>query len=179
MAFCLNCGAKIEEGAKFCFACGKAVIVVPSEPITPKAETYMHCSNCGEKLDRGTIFCSRCGTKQNESRSTKTFCSKCGAEIAEGINFCSKCGNAVNPAAVNSTAVNSPSMGAADTTEDVVITTDRKRHGFITFWLIASLISELILEFICRISPEFASEFLGMSVRTFVDGIITIANIYG
>ena len=33
MAFCSNCGAKIDEGVRFCSSCGKAVAGVPNESV--------------------------------------------------------------------------------------------------------------------------------------------------
>ncbi|GHU04166.1 hypothetical protein FACS1894147_09030 [Spirochaetia bacterium] len=35
MAFCVNCGTKLEEGAKFCLQCGTAVEV--GQPVQPQA----------------------------------------------------------------------------------------------------------------------------------------------
>jgi hypothetical protein len=40
MAFCTTCGAKIEEGVKFCSGCGKAVGGVPVESGVPVAPTF-------------------------------------------------------------------------------------------------------------------------------------------
>ena len=37
MAFCEKCGAKIEEGVKFCSSCGNTV-GAPNEPIQPQTE---------------------------------------------------------------------------------------------------------------------------------------------
>jgi hypothetical protein len=35
MAFCTNCGTKIEDGIKFCSNCGKALNVLPNEAVAP------------------------------------------------------------------------------------------------------------------------------------------------
>jgi hypothetical protein len=33
MAFCVNCGTKIEEGSKFCIKCGKAINITPEPQV--------------------------------------------------------------------------------------------------------------------------------------------------
>lgn len=48
---CLECGADLVPGAKFCPQCGAAV------PEQPK------CSSCGTALDPSFKFCPRCGTR--------------------------------------------------------------------------------------------------------------------
>jgi hypothetical protein len=55
------------------------------------------------------------------------FCKKCNSELLENVQFCSKCGNAVEAE-----------------TEIIVNSTERKRHGFTSFWLILSLIIYVI-----------------------------------
>lgn len=61
MAFCINCGAKLQDGAKFCHACG-----TPNNHASvgrqPKREfeyegKIIKCPNCGEPL---ASFQSRC-----------------------------------------------------------------------------------------------------------------------
>ena len=52
MAFCINCGQELTEGAKFCANCGK---VVNGENPTPQRKTVYEgqihkCPNCGEVL---------------------------------------------------------------------------------------------------------------------------------
>ena len=76
MAFCANCGTKIEEGIKFCSGCGKAVIGVSNEPVTPmvqqpvvlQAQTVMademYCFSCGSAIKKIAEICPKCGVKQ-------------------------------------------------------------------------------------------------------------------
>lgn len=58
MAFCFECGAKIEDYAKFCSGCGKAVSGVPNEPVAsamqsttqqPRLERYFISINNNQK----------------------------------------------------------------------------------------------------------------------------------
>lgn len=63
MAFCINCGQKLAEGAKFCANCGKAVSSTNS---TSQRETVFDgeihkCPNCGEVLNSFVINCPSCG----------------------------------------------------------------------------------------------------------------------
>ena len=50
MANCIKCKAPIEDGTKFCDACG-----------TEQPQT-LFCENCGKKLENSATFCDACGT---------------------------------------------------------------------------------------------------------------------
>ena len=70
MAFCINCGQELAEGAKFCANCGKAV---NNDSTTQRKTVYdgeLHkCPNCGELLNSFVTNCPTCGY---ELRSIKT-----------------------------------------------------------------------------------------------------------
>lgn len=70
MAFCINCGQELAEGAKFCANCGKAV---SNNSTTQRKTVYdgeLHkCPNCGELLNSFVTNCPSCGY---ELRSVKT-----------------------------------------------------------------------------------------------------------
>jgi predicted amidophosphoribosyltransferase len=106
MAFCSNCGGKIEEGVKFCSGCGKAV-GIPNEPVIPV------CSGCGKQIEDGVKFCSGCGKAvggmpnepvaqiiQQQSAVVQTqsimadekYCYSCGSVIKKAAGVCPKCG---------------------------------------------------------------------------------------
>ena len=66
MGFCTKCGAKLNDGAKFCFECGS------STDFNQRKSVYdgeLHkCPNCGEVLKSFTAKCPSCGY---ELRGTK------------------------------------------------------------------------------------------------------------
>lgn len=71
MAFCINCGQELAEGAKFCANCGKSVN--DSNSIEQRKTIYdgeVHkCPNCGEVLESFVTTCTSCGY---ELRGAKT-----------------------------------------------------------------------------------------------------------
>lgn len=50
---CKECGAEIEENAKFCSVCGAKVV------------QKKKCKKCGAELDDDSLFCMECGTRVN------------------------------------------------------------------------------------------------------------------
>lgn len=61
MAFCINCGQKLRDGAKFCTACGTAVAEDQSNRKTVYDGELHKCPNCGEFLPPFTASCPACG----------------------------------------------------------------------------------------------------------------------
>ncbi|MDD6472674.1 MAG: zinc ribbon domain-containing protein [Bacteroidales bacterium] len=65
MVFCINCGEKLVDGARFCHACGTAVAGVPSENKNQRKQEYvgkiLKCSNCGAVITEATVICPDCG----------------------------------------------------------------------------------------------------------------------
>lgn len=67
MAFCINCGQELAEGAKFCAGCGTAVPAVQRKTVF---DGEIHkCPNCGEVLESFVAVCPACGC---EFRGTST-----------------------------------------------------------------------------------------------------------
>lgn len=58
MAYCVNCGQQLAEGARFCQSCGKA-ITLPADPA--QSGSAHNCPNCGGRLDLFTARCPACG----------------------------------------------------------------------------------------------------------------------
>jgi RNA polymerase subunit RPABC4/transcription elongation factor Spt4 len=63
MAFCSNCGTKMEDGAKFCPSCGTpAGGAVPApKPATEKVGGIRKCPACGAEVPGMTAVCPSCG----------------------------------------------------------------------------------------------------------------------
>ena len=74
MAFCINCGQELAEGAKFCANCGKAVGVSQNGAKEERKTVYdgeLHkCPNCGERLDSFVTTCPACGYELRGAKVT-------------------------------------------------------------------------------------------------------------
>ena len=90
--FCSYCGTKLDDGARFCKGCGKAVVqttqatsesntkgepsneVFSHEPNTERTTVYegkLHkCPNCGELLDAFRSHCPSCGYEIRDAHSS-------------------------------------------------------------------------------------------------------------
>ena len=93
--FCINCGTKLEPGAKFCPVCGVAVgssapslnvppipTATPANHVTRQQEyagTVLKCPNCGAVISQTTAICPECGhhiTSQAAVSSVQSFSDK-------------------------------------------------------------------------------------------------------
>lgn len=74
--FCIHCGSKLPDGAKFCLNCGAAISAgsVPAEKKKPEASSaskigqqLISCTVCGSTnlrpVQRGIMRCEYCGSK--------------------------------------------------------------------------------------------------------------------
>ena len=80
MAFCINCGQRLQEGAKFCANCGKAVNnnSTAQRKITYEGEVHK-CPNCGAVVNSFIANCPACGYEfrgTKASNAIKEFASK-------------------------------------------------------------------------------------------------------
>ena len=71
MAFCINCGQELAEGAKFCANCGKAANNTSTNQRKTVYDGELHkCPNCGERLDSFVTICPACGYELRGARVT-------------------------------------------------------------------------------------------------------------
>ena len=74
MAFCINCGQELPEGAKFCANCGKAVTVEnnASKRKTVYEGSLHKCPNCGEILNSFVTNCPTCGHELRDTHGVSS-----------------------------------------------------------------------------------------------------------
>lgn len=63
---CINCGAQLSEGHKFCPECGTAVI-------TKEKEVKNKCPNCGEILNSFMTNCPACGYELRKASTSSAL----------------------------------------------------------------------------------------------------------
>ncbi len=54
--YCRNCGARVTDGARFCFSCG-----AQQAAVVPSVSTEPICPFCGARLEPDSVFCDECG----------------------------------------------------------------------------------------------------------------------
>ena len=74
MAFCINCGQELADGAKFCANCGKAVTGenAPSQRKTVYEGNLHKCPNCGEVLNSFVTNCPTCGHEIRDAKGVSS-----------------------------------------------------------------------------------------------------------
>ena len=74
MAFCSNCGEKLNDGAKFCHSCGVAVSGGTMAGNNERQQNYggkiVKCPNCGEGLNSFESVCPMCSYELRGSKAT-------------------------------------------------------------------------------------------------------------
>lgn len=77
MAYCSNCGQKIDYKANFCANCGKSTNNIYNDDQTQRKIVYegeIHkCPQCGEVLDAFVTICSTCGYEFRDSVTTNAI----------------------------------------------------------------------------------------------------------
>ncbi len=61
MAYCINCGQRLTDGAKFCANCGMPTTNDQTKRKTIYDGELHKCPNCGELLNSFTLACPSCG----------------------------------------------------------------------------------------------------------------------
>lgn len=73
MAFCINCGQELADGAKFCANCGKEVNSNSTNQRKTVYEGEIHkCPNCGEILSSLAVKCPSCGYEIRGSKASNS-----------------------------------------------------------------------------------------------------------
>ncbi len=76
MAFCSNCGVRLNERAKYCPDCGSSVATL-IEVTTKRKQEYLgsiiKCPSCGEELPSLTARCPSCGHEINQARVSSSI----------------------------------------------------------------------------------------------------------
>lgn len=76
MAFCINCGKELVDGAKFCANCGTATDNTTVDSGSKRKTVYegeIHkCPNCGEVLNSFVSNCPACGYELRGTKSSNS-----------------------------------------------------------------------------------------------------------
>ena len=76
MAFCMNCGTQLPDGAKFCLECGTKLGDIKLKQATKRETAYegtvYKCPNCGDILDAYESVCETCGYERRGSKATNS-----------------------------------------------------------------------------------------------------------
>lgn len=77
MKYCINCGQKLADDAKFCANCGKAVGAPKNETTEQRKTVYegeIHkCPHCGEILHAFVPVCPSCGHELRDTKSASSI----------------------------------------------------------------------------------------------------------
>lgn len=82
---CPKCGARIENGKKFCYSCGTEIPV-------KEVQEKIKCSYCGNLVSKDSKFCPKCGNAVIVKKP-ENICPICGNTVKLEARFCPKCGN--------------------------------------------------------------------------------------
>lgn len=78
MAFCIECGARLSDGAKFCAACGTPVSNMrasdnDSSNIHILQEKVLKCPNCHSSISRMDAICPYCGAPISDREASTSI----------------------------------------------------------------------------------------------------------
>ena len=75
MAFCMNCGKQLPDGAKFCDVCGTATGQVSNQTNRQfEYEGTIHkCPNCGDIIDAYESVCEACGYEIRDRKASNSI----------------------------------------------------------------------------------------------------------
>lgn len=75
MAFCMNCGKQLPDGAKFCDGCGTATEQVSNQTnrLFEYEGTIHKCPNCGDIIDAYESVCEACGYEIRDRKASNSI----------------------------------------------------------------------------------------------------------
>lgn len=77
MPYCMNCGQKIPEGAKFCHECGASIVNSKESNNSQRKKEFVgsirKCPSCGESINSFTAICPVCGHELNDTQISETL----------------------------------------------------------------------------------------------------------
>lgn len=66
MAYCANCGTKLQDGYEFCPECGQDLSNNSTSTYNGK---YKTCKKCGEPMPEDAFYCLSCGTTFDDNQA--------------------------------------------------------------------------------------------------------------
>lgn len=88
MAYCVNCGGEIPEGANFCVYCGKKIDKIQlnkEERRTEYVGKIYKCPLCGKEIPSFTAICPACGHEINSAENSSNL-----TYFIRQVEFCEK-----------------------------------------------------------------------------------------
>lgn len=75
MPYCINCGQRLIEGAKYCACCGSAVgtVTYNNQRQQKWAGTIIKCPHCGETVSSFSAKCACCGNELREQNVSNSL----------------------------------------------------------------------------------------------------------
>ena len=111
---CSNCGFELEDGDKFCYICGKPVVI--SVPTTDTKDSATSTEIIDTEKQPSDVI--------KEHTDAKLLCPVCGFELEAGDQFCYKCGT---PVVEETKAVAESDVEAVKAIEDIADVSDNAK----------------------------------------------------
>ncbi|WP_051212485.1 zinc ribbon domain-containing protein [Butyrivibrio fibrisolvens] len=168
MAFCSECGQKIEQGAKFCSGCGKPIGDNNGSQRKQVFEGNIHkCPNCGEVIKSFVTICPSCGFEFRDTKSSNAV-----KEFADKLEYLQSQKKA--PSIISGVA-KSLGIGKSDNNEEKILnmirnfTVPNTKEDVFEFMILASSninISAISAEYSSDAGANSTEELNAMKARS-------------